>query len=627
MNVRWRLSVLGLQLLILATVSYLVTGQLYATGTWYFAVLLAIAINPQLLEPYYSRPSDVVANSIIFILLATTTPHAKTQAGWLFVGTGVVIAMLLSIIALVLGAGRRAGKFIGIASGAKSLSQVATSKVIYSAVFLLSAIETYPSLNRNFWILLIGWAVILILGGINWQAVWTSSRGREEYCIVEGMIGPSILLVSAPNLPPPGKTVALKASKLEVFGVIVNRIRRVNDIWGQIHVDNREYCESILTGQNLLIYPQENCSSNASKLVGSVDQGSTDKILRFLALRPLEIGQVIGVPVADADSKPCILYQLSSALVERTEIKGGAHLVVRATGNQLGTFDESTLRFKQHRWVPTPGGPIYSPESLKKCDIREEFGDVLKIGHVIGTDIPIFLDQMAACEGHVAILGMTKMGKSTLATRIAHELARTRRVTILDQTGEYVSKKGFTPCDKNIDWNSPGVSVFEPKPGEVAADRALEFFNFLVKKAVEEYKTGTPYPRVVIIDEAHQFIPEPAGLGFQAPGRDSSFKIGLLLMQVRKYGISVYLISQRTAVVAKSALSQCENLIAFRSVDQTGLDYLEAIAGADIRSLLPQLRQREALVFGPAMSAEGAVAIEVMNQEDEIKSNSKKVQS
>lgn len=414
------------------------------------------------------------------------------------------------------------------------------------------------------------------------------------------------ILVSAPDLPSPGKAVALKASSLDSFGVIVNRIRRVNDTWGQIHVDDREHCESILTGQNLVISPVEH---QLSDLVGSVDQGSTDKILRFLSLRSQEIGQVIGVPLGNP--APFILYQLSSAVVERKDVKGGAHLVVRAAGNQLGVFDARTLHFQQHRWVPTPGGPIYGSTALKQHDIQDIPDNSILLGNVIGTSIPIFLDHTAACEGHVAILGMTKMGKSTLATRIARELGKTRRVTILDQTGEYVSKKGFPPCDGKINWSSPGVSIFEPKPGEVAADRALNFLKFLVEKAVEEYKAGTPYPRVVIIDEAHQFIPEPAGLGFRAPGRDSSFQIGLLLMQVRKYGISVYLISQRTAVVAKSALSQCENLIAFRSVDQTGLDYLEAVAGADIRSLLPQLKQGEALVFGPAMSADGAVAVQV----------------
>ena len=71
------------------------------------------------------------------------------------------------------------------------------------------------------------------------------------------------------------------------------------------------------------------------------------------------------------------------------------------------------------------------------------------------------------------------------------------------------------------------------------------------------------------------------------------------------------LISQRTAVVAKSALSQCENVIAFRSVDQTGLDYLEQIAGSEVRRILPTLRQGEALVLGPAFSSESPVALTV----------------
>ena len=83
------------------------------------------------------------------------------------------------------------------------------------------------------------------------------------------------------------------------------------------------------------------------------------------------------------------------------------------------------------------------------------------------------------------------------------------------------------------------------------------------------------------------------------------------MMQVRKYGISVVLISQRTAVVGKSALSQCENLVAFKSVDQTGLDYLEAILGDSARNLLPSLQQGQAIVFGPAASVDAPATIEV----------------
>jgi len=194
MNIRWRLAILAIQLVVLALVSHLVTGQIYAKETWYFAGLLAIVINPQLLEPFYSRPVDIIANSIIFFVLAATDIKTITAPGWYFAGGCFGIAMLLSIIALVFGAGKRFGKYTGLASGARILSQFVGCRVIYSVVFLLSVVEYKPTFDTNFWRLVFGWAAILVLGIINWQAVWSTTRGREEVCAVEGMIGPSSLL-------------------------------------------------------------------------------------------------------------------------------------------------------------------------------------------------------------------------------------------------------------------------------------------------------------------------------------------------------------------------------------------------------------------------------------------------
>ena len=155
------------------------------------------------------------------------------------------------------------------------------------------------------------------------------------------------------------------------------------------------------------------------------------------------------------------------------------------------------------------------------------------------------------------------------------------------------------------------ISVLEPTPGRVAADEAYLFLSRLVDKAMAEYRERRTRSRVLIIDEAHQFIPEPAGLGFNAPGRDSAYTFGVLMMQVRKFGIAIVLVSQRTAVVGKTALSQCENLIAFKSVDQTGLDYLEAVLGENARLLLPALAQAQAFVFGPATSTDVPVVVQV----------------
>ncbi|MFB3919570.1 MAG: ATP-binding protein [Candidatus Velamenicoccus archaeovorus] len=605
MNIKWRLLILFIQLAILSIATYIITGKPYVSETWFLAGLLAIVINPQLLEPYYPRPGDVIANALIFVFTYLITPKNYAKIGWNFTVCLFSLAAILSIIALLLNSHP---KLAHIAKASRSLSQKANAQAIYSALFILSLVESFPDLNNAFWSLCIVWVIIISIGNFNWQALFSTISGDTSYCKVESMIGPSTLLLSTVDLPDVGSWTKVETKSVKTKGVVIKRIKRLADIWGQIHITEPKKCESILTGETISIQP---LLGETKSLVGSVDVGSSEKSLRFVSIRTLEIGDVVGVPLGISDKY--ITYQLSSAKIERAEVKGGAHLVVYATANQLGIFDYATCRFNHHRWVPSPGGPIFDKDVLNVSSDFKYPEKNLVLGNVIGTNMPILLDCAAVTGGHLAILGMTKMGKSTLAIRLAKMLGECRKVIILDQTGEYISKQGFASYVEKTNWAEPGIMVLEPSPGEIPADKALKFFEHLVKISMEEYKKGTPIPRTIIIDEAHQFIPEPAGLGFNAPGRDSSFKIGLLMMQIRKYGISIILISQRTAVVAKSALSQCENLIAFRSVDQTGLDYLEALAGNDVRSLLPQLRQGEALVFGPAISSDSAVAIKTIN--------------
>jgi hypothetical protein len=235
-----------------------------------------------------------------------------------------------------------------------------------------------------------------------------------------------------------------------------------------------------------------------------------------------------------------------------------------------------------------------------------------QVGTLTGTTIPVFLDSHLACEGHVAILGMTRMGKSTVAKRLAEHLASSHRVTILDVTSEWTSKKGLPRYTNAEEDSKVGVSVFEPKIGESAPQVGLKYLQSIIKLAHAEYKIGDPFPRVLIVDEAHQFVPEPAGLGFNNPDRDAASQFGQLMMQIRKYRITIVLISQRTAVVAKSALSQCENVLAFKSVDQTGLEYLEAVLGGDARRALPSLSIGHALAGGPAFSTDLTVELTLL---------------
>jgi hypothetical protein len=596
---RWRLGLLLVELGVLALGAYLAVGEVIPREVWFASGLLAVVINPVLLEPFYPRPYDVVANCIIAALLVAWSDRDAVEPGWIALLIFIAVATVLAVSALLLGATRRDPP--GFARSSRTLSSYATSKVIYSSVFWLSLMEAFPVTSSDFWILGVTWSIVLILGSVNWQQVWTSVVRAPQPARIEGLAGPATLLVSAGDLPAPGRVVRLETAQTRADGVVVTRIRRLRDTWGQVHVSDPTHAEALLRSGSVTLIQGDPLER---AIVGSVGAGSSERRLVFTSATPLEVGEVVAVRMGTSH----VLYQLESASVEEMKVRGGSHLVVLAAANQIGRFDPDALRLMQHRWTPEPGAPVLA--TVPPVDTQAPVPATLhRIGAVIGTDIPVYLDLDAACEGHIVILGMTKMGKTTLAHRLATALGGTRGVVILDQTGEYRSKR-HVPAHTLGQW-APGVSVHEPPHGAIGPDFAQEFVGQTADLAAAEYQAGAPTPRSIMLEEAHQFIPEPAGLAFQTPGRDSAYQLGVDIMQLRKYGISMILISQRTAVVAKSALSQCETMIAFRSVDQTGLDYLEQVAGGGVRNILPALRQGEALVLGTAVSSDRPVAITV----------------
>lgn len=606
MNARWRLIVVGIEILVLWIVTHYYGGSDYWLKPWFIAIV-GVIVNGLLVEPYFPKPGDVVASALAFIAVAAAVNTPLHQTAW-NVGRGAALVFLfLAIFALAGGAGKQTGRLAAIADVANQLSRLASARVIYSAMFLLATLDAHPERDNRFWILIGGWCVILAISAIDWRRVWVTVSDGPELCFAEGMLGPSTLLINGPHIPAIGSSVILRSPRRTVKGVVVQRLRRKADIWGAILVSGPADCEAIINQGALEITRVLGGAPGDEHVVGIADSGSTDRKVRFVSLRDLEIGDLVVTQVANTP----VLYQLSAAEIERLEVKGGSHLAVRATGLQIGKFDAASQSVLDFPWVPTPGARIMQSAFLQEDAATPTPSGMIQLGLLPKTKIPVLMDVSKAREGHIVVLGMTKMGKSTLAERLARKFGEDSCVVVLDQTGEWVWKKGFQQRDKTWTGSQAGVSVFEPKPGEIPPDRALAFLEQVVDLGRKEYAAGNPFPRVAIIDEAHQFIPEPAGLGFNTPGRESAMKIGTLLMQIRKYGICVIMVTQRTAVVSKSALSQCENVIAFRSVDKTGLDYLEGIFGAEACELLPKLPQAHALVYGPAMSCARPAVVDI----------------
>lgn len=602
MGIRWRVAVVAVQLAILLAATYGLTGSPVSAAPWFTAGMLSVVLNPQLTEPFFTRPVDVLSHSVLGVFFYILADRSAAPGGWLFWLVFMSTAGAISLVAIAIGREKPEREAHRIGRAAAMLVRKVSSRWIYSGLFVLGALGSYATATNEFWLLAALWLAVLVVGATNWQSLIGTLGGRADLCTAEGSIGPTRLLVSAPHLPPVGSPVTVRSDRHSTVGLLVNRIARGTDVWGEVLLESPTMCEQLARAGTLSLARAPSTDGRAG--VGVVLEGSTDDRLQFLAAVTLEVGRVVSVA---ADGVP-VLYQIRWAEIERTSVRGGSQDVVRAYAAQLGRFEHTSGRIVRHRWVPTPGAIVGVDDAATSIPEREPG---FKLGTLIGTDVPVYLDLDAACEGHLAILGMTRMGKTTLAVRLAVELAKTRRVTVVDITGEWISKRGFKAYAGPADDDVPGVSVWEPNPRFVAADEAVKYFSDIAKKGYTEYKDGKVVPRVLLIDEAHQFVPEPALIGFNGPGRDAAHKFGTQMMQVRKYGITVILISQRTAVVAKSALSQCETLLAFKNVDQTGLEFLEAVLGSDAKKALPTLRHAEALVFGPAVTTDATAAIRV----------------
>src|SRR4051812_44162982 len=110
MTIRWRLAIFLVELLVIVVGSRLLTGAFFSGATWYSS-LFAIPINVQLLEPFFPRPVDVLANSIVGLAFFAMAPTDVTRPGWTFLALALGFGVLLSAMAVFIGANRTEGRW------------------------------------------------------------------------------------------------------------------------------------------------------------------------------------------------------------------------------------------------------------------------------------------------------------------------------------------------------------------------------------------------------------------------------------------------------------------------------------------------------------------------------------
>lgn len=390
------------------------------------------------------------------------------------------------------------------------------------------------------------------------------------------------------------------------------------------------------------------------EFVGVVVEGSNIENIRFEYSKKnedLEEGQLLTVGVGSKK----IFYQVVEGItaIEHLESKNESGFTC-GEAIQLGEWKENDLSFIKYGWVPNINTPIFLAET--NFAVNQYAYPDYQLGVIPGTNLPSVINLHDAVSHHMALIGVTGSGKSFLAREIINQLQTDTKVICIDFNNEFVTTLNPSPLPiinaeaatkiaADIDWinneldkwasqqdkaqittrqakikaliktevdlflddATSTIKVFElPDVSNTTSilDYTRYFFKVVFEVAKERLLAGNAVRVCVAIEEAHTVIPEWNFAGSSDKTSQSLVNtISQIALQGRKYGVGFMIITQRTANVSKTILTQCNTVICFKAFDDTSFTFVGNHIGKELVKTLPRLKQYHAVVTGKAIKS------------------------
>lgn len=396
------------------------------------------------------------------------------------------------------------------------------------------------------------------------------------------------------------------------------------------------------------------------EVIGFVVEGSSIDRIKFeiASEETLSEGIVVFCVIRDES----VYYQIVQATTEEETFDKNPRGTVRVAATQLG-IPRGNQGFTWHSWVPDMNTPVFRPTSPPEFSseaVSEPTG--FQFGIVPGTRFPVHVKWSELASHHAAVLGMTGMGKTELVFDLIREgLREGAKIMCVDFTGEYEARLADIPpvqlglsedriaelddlirrvetgefaagkekeqlsrflerihpeiangVDEFLNEEGPGLAIFalEDIANTRVTLRATELYLSEIFRWARKRRRAREI--LLVLEEAHTIVPE-----FNLFPRDRSDtmavvgRLAQIALQGRKFGVGILLVSQRTALVSKTVLSQCNTFFAFSLVDQTSLDFLANVFGGQHLSAIPNLHRRQLVAHGPAVTSVKPVIVEI----------------
>jgi len=429
------------------------------------------------------------------------------------------------------------------------------------------------------------------------------------------------------------------------------------------------YCPDVSRNSQDVI--KEMCGDGPSaNLIGFVVENSDISRICFEVSTKihLEEGWIIYV----RQDKQIIYYQILNAQTKEESFSQNPRGTQIGFAEQLGILDPKK-GFVRYGWLPVMNSPVFLPRTSTeiKLESTDSLGD-FNLGFIPNSKIPVNARFSDMFEYHTAILGSTGTGKTELAFDIIRYATKQGfKIICVDFTGEYLPRlKDLDPKTLGLDEKQARElqkKLFDVETGEYAAGKekiALYEFVESIRPAIQGqvnefldqegfvlgvfsldeiantkatlratelylstiFDWARKYRRkrriLLVLEEAHTIVPEANLFSFDKVETGAVIgRMAQIALQGRKYGIGLLLISQRTALVSKTLLSQCNTVLSFTMHDETGLNYLSTVFSSDHVKAIPNLKFLQGIAFGKALRSDRPIIFELIEDASKRKAS------
>lgn len=162
----------------------------------------------------------------------------------------------------------------------------------------------------------------------------------------------------------------------------------------------------------------------------------------------------------------------------------------------------------------------------------------------------------------------------------------------------------------------PRIVDLSGVPNEVAgvasAVIARTLFNLKVWQTEEERIAD---PVLLVCEEAHKYVPNSGEAQYEA----AQESIRRIAKEGRKYGVGLFLVSQRPSEVEATVLSQCNSWIVLRIANESDRGHVRGILPDSLERLtkmLSGLRRQEAIFVGQAATLPSRIKIRELSNDE-----------